>query len=308
MKLKSLVAKPLRLRGVQLVALGSIAFASQVACSEEAGPPAPPPIGSSGTATTAGTGGTGTAGTGTTAGTSAGGTFGTAGSGTAGSGTAGTFGTSGSTTGGTGGSGGSAGSTAGTGGTGGVVEPPKPFCDTQTAVTLPYTVNTTYQLSGWGGIAPTVITANEGIMPAANGCMTRVPNAVGGCAAFKYTPPVAPAEPAPLWIQWIRQWDPNHLAPPICMPTTAKAVTFAAKGEVGGEKILVSAGEGMQAKEITLTTEWATYFVSVDGLAFNSFTSGTEEGFAWSLDPTAETPSMVFYLDNIQWVAEAPTE
>jgi len=54
--------------------------------------------------------------------------------------------------------------------------------------------------------------------------------------------------------------------------------------------------------------EWATYFVSVEGLAFNNFFTGTEEGFAWSLDATTEPPSMIWYTDNIQWVATAPTE
>lgn len=315
MKLNSLLA-PVRLRGVQLAAFGSIAFAAQIACSDAAGPPAAPPLGSSGSFGTAGTGtaGTGTAGTGT-AGTGTAGTFGTGGTGTAGTGTGGTFGTSGSATGGTGGS---AGSTAGTAGTGGTPEPPKPWCDTQTPVTLPYAVNTTYQISGWGGIAPTpvtpgttaptVITANDGIMPAVTGCATRVTGAVGQCTSWKYTPPVAPAEPGALWVQWIRQWDAMYQADAICMPTTAKAVTFSAKGAVGGEKIKFSAGEGQQAKEITLTTEWATYFVSVDGLAFNNFFTGTEEGFSWSLDATTETPSMVWYTDNIQWVATAPTE
>jgi hypothetical protein len=317
-KLNSLVAKPLRLRGVQLAALGSIAFVSQIGCSDEAGPPAAPPFGSSGTAaTTGGTSGTGTAGTSATAGTGTGGTFGTAGTGTAGTGTAGTFGTSGSATGGTGGTGtaGTAGSTAGTGGT---AEPPKPFCDTQTAVTLPYEVNKSYQLSEWGGIAPTpvtpgttaptIITVNEGVMPAVTGCATRVQGAVGQCSSWKYTPPVAPAEPGPLWVAWVRQWDPMYQAPAICMPTTAKAVTFSAKGELGGEKILVSAGGGAQKKEITLTAEWATYFVSVDGIQYNSFLTGADQGFAWELAPTAETPSFVFYLDNLQWVAEAPAE
>lgn len=305
MKLNSLIAKPLRLRGVQLVALGSIAFASQVACSDAAGPPAAPPFnGTSGSSSTAGTGGTtSTAGTSATAGTGTGGTFGTAGTGTAGTGTAGTFGSSGATTGGTGGS------TAGTdaGGTGGTFEPPKPFCDTQAAVTLPYTVNKTYQLSQWSPLAVTQVKANNDIMPAVTGCAMRPAGAVGDCSSWKYSSVYAEgAAPAPLWVQWVTQWDPNHKADPICMPATAKAVTFSAKGAAGGEKILVSAGDGQQAKEITLTTEWATYFVSVDGIAFNSFTEGVIEGFAWSLNPIAETPTMVFYLDNLQWVAEAP--
>jgi hypothetical protein len=168
-------------------------------------------------------------------------------------------------------------------------------------------VNGGFQLSGWSPSTLGQLTANGDITtPPTNACTAgRVANAVGDCSMWRYT---KNETPAPFWVQWITKWDDKYTHPPVCIATGAKAVTFSAKGVLGGEKIQVSAGAGMQKKEITLTTEWKTYFVPLDGVDYNSFSAGVVEGFAWEMSPTTDTPTTEFFLDNIQWVAEAPAE
>lgn len=300
-----LLAKPLRLRGFRLAALAATALAWQVGCSAaEESSPAPPPFnGTSGTSSKAGSSAGGGS---STAGTTSGGTFSAAGSG-AGTAAGGTFSSSGSATGGAGGDGAAGSTAAGTAGTGGAPEPAKPFCDTQTLEPLPYTVNSGFQLSQWSPEAIRLVTANGNITPPlTNACATgRVAGAVGDCSMWRYTQDAAPM---PLWIEWVTMWDPMYTHPPVCVAPGAKAVTFSAKGVKGGEKLLVSAGGGQQKKAITLTTEWATYSVSLANVAYNTFASGVTQGFAWEMAPTAETPTTEFFLDDLKWVAEEPTE
>jgi hypothetical protein len=307
---KLIPTRSLRLRGAHVALLGCLAFSAQVACSDAPVSPSPyvPPQGTSGTATgtagtpatTGGTAPTGTAGTTTTTGGtfSSGGTFGTAGTDTGG-----TFTTAGTATGGA-----AAGTDAGgtTAGTGGTPEPPKPYCDGKTLSPLPYIVNTGFQLSGWSPSTAGQLTANGDVTtPPTNACLTRVANAVGDCSMWRYT---KNANPSPFWVQWITQWSPTFKHDNVCLAAGAKAVTFSAKGVAGGEVIQFSAGQGMQKKSVTLTKEWALYFVPIDTTDYNGFAAGVYEGFAWEMSPVADTATTEFFLDNIQWVATVPVE
>jgi hypothetical protein len=297
----------LRQRGGYVLALGGLAVSIQVACSDQPSNPstyAPvagtPATTAGNTSTTAGTGGAGTAGTFTTGGTAAG-TFTTGG---AGAGTAG-GGTGGDTTAGMSG-GGTAGSTsAGMAGTGGQVVLTA-YCMDKTPSTLPYTVNEGFQLSGWNQGAVDQAIANDAIMnPPNTDCMNRVPNAVGTCSTWRYTAKLASGY---AYVQWITKWDAGFTHAPVCIDPAAKAVSFAAKGGKGGEKVTFAAGGGMQDKEITLSNKWETYFVPLDGVDFNTFDTGVVEGFEWKIVPTADAPAIDFAIDNIQWVKDAPVD
>lgn len=304
MKLNSLVANSARSRSVQLAILGSITFATLVACSEESGPPAAPPLGTSGTFSTSGT--TSTAGTSSTAGTAAGGTA-----------TGGTFGTAGTDAGGTGGafvSGGSAGTdaggtasggTAGTGGdatagTGGTFEQPKAYCETQTAVTLPAVLETGNPSWGWSEGGPGA-QISDPMDLAVDACMTRVNGAVGSCSKWRYSPA---ATPTPVWVIWMPLANGTHT----CLPEDVTAIAFCARGVKGGEKVSFG-GAGVLETEATLTNEWALQTIPVTASSANSFSVGVEKAFVWKIVPpeTGTAEITEFFLDKLQFVKDTPT-
>ena len=292
MKLNTL-AQPFRRRAPQVAVLGCLAFGVQIACSDTPANPGPTFPTTAGTTSTAGTPAA-TAGTpATTAGTfGASGSFGTAGTPAGGT-----------DTGGTGGTGGAA--TAGTGGTT-VVVPPVAYCMGKPLEALPYVANDGFELSGWNAGAQAQATANGDIVNRpTDACLTRVPGAVGRCSQWHFIPAVASGF---AFVQWITMWDSKYTHPPVCIAEGAKAVTFAAKGVLGGETITVAAGLGMQDKEIVLSTEWEHYFVPLDGVEYNSFNSGVVEGFTWKIVPTETTPVMDFFIDDIKWVKDLPTD
>jgi hypothetical protein len=294
----------LRRHSIKLAVLGSLAFAAQVACSDD---PAAPGTGAAGSTSNGGsnTAGTGTAGTNTAAGT------GTGGTGTAGTGTAGTFTTAGTetggtATGGTGGTGTAGTATAGTGGS--VITPVDPFCKGKTLEALPYTVNTGFIPFIWGpdaaGIAEMKVGDQITPAPAADFCKTdRVPGSKGTCWMWQWTP--ADPTPTPSFVVYVRQFDANYTHPEVCLADGAKYVSFYARGQNGGEVVTVGSSEAADVK-ITLTADWKVYSIPLDGVTYNSFGSGFEKGFSWKIEPPAV--KSLFWIDNIQVVKTLPAD
>lgn len=280
--------QPFRRRAPQLAAVGCLAFAVQVACSD-----APTQSGNVPIFPTAGTSAGGTPAN--TAGTpAASGSFSTSGS----FGTAGTtdVGGTGGTTGGTATAG--TATTAGTGGTT-VVVPPTPYCQGKTLSTLPYTVETNYFPSGWSVGPPDISVPADLVYDA---CTSRVTGAVGNCTKWRYTPQ---AVPAPVWVIWAVPPLAPAATSHACLATGATAIAFCARGEKGGEKIQTG-GAGVNEAEITLTDEWKTFTVPLTGVNYNTDENGVPTGFVWKVVPAAVPAITEFFIDKIQIVKDAP--
>jgi len=269
--------------------------------------------GTSGSGDTAGTGGSGGSGFGGTSSTA--GSFSTSGSATAGTfGTAGTGGTSAGTSSGgaagtnsggtsagngaagksTGGAAGSSagGTSAGTSGTG----PVGAYCDNQTKLPLPYTVNDGFQPSGWQGDI-TALSVPTGVVP--DGCAVRVANAVGICTVWRFTPNAA----APAWsgVTWSKMWDAQYTHPPICLATGATKVMFQARGAQGGEVVTFSAA-GAAETPFTLTNAWKAYSISLVGVTYDTAVDGVDSGFFWKVaPPTPAGAPVTFFIDDIKF-------
>lgn len=285
-----------------VAALGALAFATTVACSDDP----VSPLGTAGTSpgvagttpTTAGTSST-AAGTGGAPVGVAGTSFGNAGTpATGGTGTAGTAagGTGGTATGGTG-TGGS-----GTAGTGGVYVPPPPYCEGKTPATLPFEVTTAFYASAWQGLF-TQITATS----PTDLCAQRTQGAVGGCSRWTVTADAA----APAWtaVAWVNRADANFTHDPVCLAAGAKRISFFAKGAAGGEQLSCGGG-GVNAQGevlVTLTTDWKEYSVPLTGVDYNNAQAGVPSGFSWKVEPMIGDAPVVFAIDNIRFVAtDAP--
>lgn len=305
--LSSSSSHPLVRRAPQIAALFVLVLAVQVACSDAPTQGTPVLPGTSGTAT----GGT-PAGTAGTAGSSVmptAGTVGTAGSFATG-GTGGTFstaGTAGTATAGTGGTtAGTGGTTAGTanGGTGGVIVPVA-YCMGKTPSALPFPVNMGWQPSGWsaGGVGSPISVATD-LVGAADACTARPPGAaaVSDCSKWHYTPV---AQPTDAWVIWSYAWDPGFTHPGVCLADGAKAISFCARGAVGGEKIQVGGAGVADAPLPPLTTEWKPYSVTL-AADYNGFDNGVPTGFDWKVLAADNTGVVTFFFDKLQFTASAP--
>ena len=172
MKLNTSSTQTFRRRAPQALALGCLAFAVQIACSDaptQGGPTTFPTSGTNAGGTPANTAGTPAA----SGSFTAAGTFGTAGTfDTGGVGGTATAGTGGTSTAGT--------ATAGTGGTV-VVIPTTPYCMGKTPATLPYKVETNYFPSGWSEGPPAISNPTDLAVDAGT---QRVAGDVGNCTKW----------------------------------------------------------------------------------------------------------------------------
>jgi hypothetical protein len=267
---------------LKLSALGAFAV-SGLACSNFANPATTTPNvgGSSSSGGTSSTSGGATNTAGATDMTGISGSFTSGGGGT--TGIAGDTSISGST------------STAGTG----IIPPTAPFCSDPSApvaqAPLPYTVTTGFIPSGYQGDGDFTTEIK------ADACIDRAPGMIGSCFGFTYTPD--PTTPTWAGVSFIRQWDGNYTHPPVCVATGASAVTFMAKGAVGGEKVTFSAATAME-QNFVLTAAWAQYSISLSGVSYNTDASGLESGFFWKVaPPVTGAVAETFYVDDIQFVA-----
>ncbi|HWZ90948.1 MAG TPA: hypothetical protein VNW92_18935, partial [Polyangiaceae bacterium] len=147
---------------------------------------------------------------------------------------------------------------------------------------------------------------NGGGQIAAGACTDRSPTMIGGCSKYTYTP----ATPA-TWagVAYNRGYNgfgsTGHA--PVCLADGATAITFYAKGAVGGEVVGFSGGTAM-AQTITLTNAWALYTISVSGLQYNTDATGLEDGFFWKVAPVGSVGVLTsFYVDSIQYVGSPGT-
>lgn len=267
--------------------------------------------GGNGAASTGGSGGTNaTGGTGAAAGTNAtGGSDATGGSGGSGGSNA-TGGTGGSNaaggsggsnaTGGTGGSnatGGSGGNaTGGSGGTGGGgvgIQCTNPgtgataYCQGKVLKGVPLVVSDNFSPDGYmndvGGVTMTP------------SCAARAPGSpAGACYTADYVPTVADSWGGVAWRVGSAWEGPGH-----CIFAGAKKIGFYARGQVGGESVQFGSMD-LSCSEVTLTTSWTYYEVSLAGVDFNESAAngGVGVGFFWA----ASGPTKRFYIDDIRWL------
>ncbi len=220
-------------------------------------------------------------------------------------GASGSFTTGGGSTGTVGGSTGIAGDTSGAGATStGGATSTEPFCSplatpVQPRVPLPFAVTTAFTPSGYEG-GDASMSGGGQISSAA--CTDRAPGAIGACTEWIYTP----ATPA-TWagVAYIRGYQSFGSAghPQLCLADGATAITFYAKGAVGGETVGFAGGTA-PAVDFTLTASWTLYTIPISGLAYNTDATGLEDGFFWKVAPPATGPAVAesFYVDDIQFV------
>jgi hypothetical protein len=267
-------------RAIKLSALG--ALSALIACGGFSNPTtSAPPLGSGGssgsTSSAAGTVGvSGTFGTAGTVATSTGGGGDT--------GTAGTFGIAGTSAGG-------ALNTA-------------PFCSpsatpVQPRAPLPLAVTTVFTPSGYEG-GDQGMNGNGQI--ATGACTDRAPGAIGKCASYTWTPATPPTWAGVAYIRGYQGFgSTGH--DPICLADGATAITFYAKGAVGGETVGFAGGTA-PSQDFVLTTTWTLYTIPLSGLTYNTDATGLEDGFFWKIAPPATGTAVAetFYVDDIQFV------
>jgi len=182
------------------------------------------------------------------------------------------------------GGGGAGGAAAGASGAAGAGGATGPYCSQPGAKvgTLPYVTTTSfigsdYQPNGGGlQIGSAACTHYD----AACGTDNKNDGPCGQCTTWTYTPNATAATYA--GVGYVRKFDGNYTAPQICMPATAKAITFYAKGALGGEQVTFTA-QGAQELPFTLTTTWTKYTLPLTGV-YNTDT-GVEQGFYWKVVP-----------------------
>ena len=182
------------------------------------------------------------------------------------------------------GAGGATAGAAGASGAAGAGGAAGPYCSQPGAKfgTLPYITTTSfigsdYQPNGGGlQIGSTACTHYD----AACGTENKNSGPCGQCSTWTYTPNATAATYA--GVGYVRKFDGSYTAPQICMPTTAKAVTFYAKGALGGEQVTFTA-QGATELPVTLTATWTKYSLPLTG-TFNTDT-GVEQGFYWKVVP-----------------------
>lgn len=232
-----------------------------------------------------GTAGTGAAGTGA-AGTGGAGTTGTAGTGVAGTGAAGTTGTAGT---------GAAGTGAPTG-----------------AIALPAVVSDNFLMTG--GMGDAVVAGSVTASTDAAACAGEPAAAnVGACYAITYQPQPLKAGAPSTWAGFFWQYPANNwgATQPRLIAAGAKAITFYAKGEAGGERLTFKAGGIVNTPSpatpfsdsftimntVTLTKTWTKYSLPMTGVTYGS---GVLGAFGW-VSEVPNTNVVRFYMHGIVW-------
>jgi hypothetical protein len=144
---------------------------------------------------------------------------------------------------------------------------------------------------------------NGGGQIGAGDCGTdRAPGAIGKCTKYTYTPATPATWAGVAYILGYQGFgSAGHM--PICLADGATALTFYAKGAVGGE-IVGFAGGTAAAMDVTLTADWKLYTIPLSGVQYNTDNMGLTDGFFWKIAPAAGTTAVAetFYVDDIQYV------
>jgi hypothetical protein len=289
-----------RRHSLKIAVLGCLAFAAQVACSDE---PVSGGGGFAGTTSTGGTtapvaGTTSTAGTTAAAGTASGGTFGTAGTG----GTFGTAGTDvgGTTSGGTGGTGTAGTATAGTGGTGVIVIPPLDC--TNTGKPLPVALSAAWGFpdSGDNSFSEAPIATGADVCTAAG-----APAGAVGCWSMTWTPVATTGRDYVFWV-W-HDKAANWTGQGTCVAAGAKVISLRAKADAPTTVSFEAVGVKQAAN---LTTEWQDVAIPLPA-DYNNVNplGGVNAGLAVVMvrADKADVTVRKIYWSDVQWAVSAPT-
>lgn len=163
-----------------------------------------------------------------------------------------------------------------------------PYCDDETLATLPFVVTSAFYASQWN-FDFTQIQATTTV----DFCMGRSP----GCSRWKYTPNAAGAAPA--GVLWSTRADSNFTHDSICLPATVGALTFEARGAVGGEVVTFGVPDG-DMKTLTLTTTWTVYSLDVTAAALNDPKTGLTRAFFWEIQPATPAQELQFAVSDIK--------
>jgi hypothetical protein len=204
-------------------------------------------------------------------------------------------GTSGNTSAGANGAGDSAGGASGragasgSSGTAGSGGAPAKYCDSHPLAPAPFTMTEHFDDAYVSGASQMTEHALPSVCPSKTG-------AVGTCAEWTYKPDVS--NPIAVKLQWLS--DPAGVKyAPTCLVAGMTRVTFAAKGNAGGEKLTFGASQATPIV-VTLTNAWAEYSISLTGVNYNSDAVGVQPGFFWQTDPANGT--IRFAVDDIKYV------
>ncbi len=252
--------------------------------------------GAAGLATSAGAGNVSGAAPGAGAGGTSGGASGAAGANSAGA-PAGSGGASGAS--GASGAGGSAGK-GGSGGNAGGAGAPAKYCDGKTLTPAPVIVTDRFNDNDDNSVTGKDLSDQlaEWVLP--DNCDDSAEdNAVGSCHEYEYTP-----EPDGGVVKWAWLSDPAGIKyAPVCMAAGMTKVAFRARGYLGGEKVTFGASQATPV-DITLTTTWTQYSISLANVKYNSDSQGVQPGFYWTLVETLNPgkASVRFDIDDIKYV------
>src|SRR5450432_3346584 len=201
-------------------------------------------------------------------------------------------------------------SIAGTTSVGGTPPATAPFCSptatpVQTRAPLPLAVTTVFTPSGYEGGDPGQ--NGNGQIGAVDCGADRAPGtSIGKCSKYTYTPATPATWAGVAYILGYMGFGSTGHAP-LCLADGATAITFYAKGAVGGE-VVGFAGGTAASMDVTLTADWKLYTIPLSGVQYNGDAMGLTDGFFWKVAPAAGTTAVVetFSVDDIQYVGGAP--
>jgi hypothetical protein len=130
----------------------------------------------------------------------------------------------------------------------------------------------------------------------------------GACHRVKYTPSTTTGAPGWAGVYWqahVNDWGDQ---PGLLVDSGAVAVSFWARGKLGGEIVTFGVG-GIAAagkpyrddwaveRTITLTTTWTEYILDLGTTTYDDVLGG----FRWSAGKPQNPSGLEFVLDDIQW-------
>jgi len=130
--------------------------------------------------------------------------------------------------------------------------------------------------------------------------------AIGKCSKYTYTPATPATWAGVAYILGYMGFGSAGHAP-LCLADGATAITFYAKGAVGGE-VVGFAGGTAASMDVTLTADWKLYTIPLSGVQYNTDAMGLTDGFFWKIAPAAGTTAVLetFFVDDIQYVGGTP--
>jgi hypothetical protein len=171
---------------------------------------------------------------------------------------------------------------------------------TTTAAALPVAADNLFAASGYMGDG-----ANPGVITDSQACPQRAGAHEGKCHKFTWNP----AGGALGWAGVYWQFPANNWGTQTgqILPAGAKSISFYAWGSKGGETVAFFAGlqpyDGfyVASNAIALTTTPTQYTLNLSKVSYGKVIGG----FGWSDNVHGADP-VVFYIDDVEWTAEAP--